>query len=263
MAPADISILPLNYADIPNCAARSRAVFAVDPHTIVKEVGRDGYDMYAISCSSLLGSLEKRNQIHVKAVDNATGQVVGNAGWVLRNVDEALIPWKGPSDEKPAPAPAPESESAAESKDTKQEEQSQNSEPREKDSIDRLHELENADMQHWLNEIIPSTPTMIILGLSVSLEYQSRGVGTALLRHGNEIADRLGLSIHVHSSHQAYRAYKKSGFEAVKVLDVDLDEYAPRPPREGEHVMEEAQGTGKWGHYIIRYMERKPQAGGK
>ena len=64
MAPSNllqISIQPLNYSDIPNCASRTRAVFAVDPHTIVKELGRDGYDMYAISRSSLLGGLERQN----------------------------------------------------------------------------------------------------------------------------------------------------------------------------------------------------------
>ncbi len=259
MAPLDISILPLDYADITNCAERSRAAFAVDPHTIVKELGRDGYDMYAICTSSLLGGLEKRNQIHVKAVDVATGEVVGNAGWMFRAVDESLIPWKGPADEKPAPAPVAAEDAAKE--EAKKEEESK--ETREKDSIDRLHEMEDADMQHWLKEVIPSTPTMIILGLSVSPSHQSRGVGSALLRHGNAIADELGLNIHVHSSHQAYEAYKKGGFVAGKVLDVDLDEYAPRPPKEGEHVMDEAKGTGKWGHYIIRYMERKANVAGK
>ena len=92
-------------------------------------------------------------------------------------------------------------------------EENKGEEHREKDSIDRLHELEDKDMQHWVNNIIPSsTPCMLILGLTVSPEYQSRGVGTALLSHGNAIADQLGLGIHVHSSHQAYEAYKKSCF---------------------------------------------------
>jgi GNAT superfamily N-acetyltransferase len=251
-----ISIQPLNYSDIPNCASRTRAVFAVDPHTIVKELGRDGYDMYAISTSSLLGGLERQNQIHVKAVDESTGQVIGHAGWVFRNVDQELVPYRAPSDEKPAEDEKP----TAQENGAKEKEKEKEKEHREKDSIDRLHEMEDADMQHWLNNIIPSTtPCMIILGLTVSPEYQSRGVGTALLSHGNAIADKLGLEIHVHSSHQAYEAYRKSAFEAVRVLDVDLDEYAPRPPQAGEPVME-GGGDGKWGHYIIRYMERKPKS---
>jgi hypothetical protein len=42
------------------------------------------------------------------------------------------------------------------------------------------------------------------------------------------------------------------------VLGIDLDEYAPREPGEGEEVMGE-KGSGIWGRYIIRYMQRTPQ----
>jgi hypothetical protein len=43
------------------------------------------------------------------------------------------------------------------------------------DSIDRLHKLEDADMQHWMKALMPpGTSCMFILGLTVAPEHQSR-----------------------------------------------------------------------------------------
>lgn len=244
----DIAIEPINWADIHTCADMSRDAFTVDPHTIVKELGRDGYDMYQIIGDDIRRSLERDHHIRVKAVNKATGEIVGHAGWSLPVVDKALIPRTAPSDSKPPPEPKKE-----EPKESKPEEPK-----REKDAIDRLHEMEGADMQYWLNELIPQgKPCSIILSVTVSRAHQSQGVGKALIKYGNDIADKLGVSIYVHSSHQAYEAYSKGGFVTEKELDVDLDEYAPRPPKDDEEVMGE-KGSGKWGHYVIRYMRRDP-----
>lgn len=137
--------------------------------------------------------------------------------------------------------------------------ENEDAEGKEKNSIDRLHALEDADMQFWLSDLVPSdTPCIFVIGLTVSPSHQSRGVGSALLRYGNAIADDLGLPIWVHSSHQAYEAYTIFGFETTRELDIDLDEYAPRGPTEGEEVMGK-KGSGKWGRYVIRYMRRIPK----
>lgn len=245
----DISIEPMNWADIHACAEISRDAFTVDPHTIVKELGRDGYDMYQIGGDDMRRSLERDHHIRVKAVNKATGEIVGHAGWAWPNVDKSLIPRTPPTDSKPAAAAEPKKDDAPK----KAEEP-----PREKDAIDRLHEMEDADMKYWLTELIPQNkPCSIILSLTVSRAHQSQGIGKALIKYGNNIADKLGVSIYVHSSHQAYEAYSKGGFITEKELDVDLDEYAPRPPKDDEEVMGE-KGSGKWGHYIIRYMRRDP-----
>ncbi|KAJ3490522.1 hypothetical protein NLG97_g5763 [Lecanicillium saksenae] len=56
----------------------------------------------------------------------------------------------------------------------------------------------------------------------------------------------------VHSSDPAWGMYQKSGFEVIRSLDIDLDEYAPcKPPGEGEDA--------KWGHYVFRYMKYFPK----
>lgn len=241
----NVSIEPLNYADIEACAQIAADSFAVDPHTIVKQLGRDGYDMAEIFRNIFLTNLERKTVIHVKAVDQDTGKIVGHGGWAFRGADPATIPWKAPSDAKPA----------MEEKATKpQEEPKPASKEENGGRIDELHALEDADMQHWMKEMIPSTaPCIFIAGLQVAPEYQSKGVGSALIKHGNSIADQVGLPVYVHSSDQAWKAYAKFGFTTMKELDIDLDKYAPRPPRDDEPVMGE---KGKWGHYAIRYMVR-------
>lgn len=249
-----VSIQPLHYADIPICSQHVASAFAVDPHTIVKQLGQKPYDMRIMSYTGFLEGLPKKTHIYVKAVDKETGDIVGHASWAFRGVEQKVVPWDGPGDERPAEnATATDSTGAAEVETEGREE------TKGKGSIDRLHALERADIQDWVDNQIPSdTPCMFVNGLIVSPSHQSRGVGSALLQHGNAIADSLGLAIWVHSSHQAYEAYKKAGFEVERVLDIDLDEYAPRGPREGEEVMGD-KGSRRWGRYIIRYMRRMPK----
>ncbi|KAI1771014.1 acyl-CoA N-acyltransferase [Hypoxylon cercidicola] len=239
-----VSIQPLHYADIPACARITSSAFSVDPHTIVKGLGREPFDMYTISRSGFFNTLDRKNYIYVKAVDDETGEIVGHAGWSFRGLDPGLIPWVGPGDTKPM---AEEREKGQEKGEIPKDENKKDDGEVGKDSIDRLHALEDADMQYWLSNLVSADmPCVIIIGLIVSPSYQSRGVGSALIQHGNHIADDLGLSVWVHSSHQAYEAYKKYGFEAVRELDINLDEYAPRGPEDGEEVMGE-KGSGSWG----------------
>lgn len=263
-APLSISIQPLQYTDIESCSEITSAAFDEDPHTVVKQLGRNGYDMFTMTYTSLFNNLSKKNYIHVKAVDEQTGEILGHASWAFRGVDvTTLIPWNGPSDPKPD-LPDALSDNAKGQDEGKDE--------RGPSSIDTLHALEDADMQSWLSQIPSDTPCIFVIGLIVSPSHQRHGVGRRILQHGNAIADKLGMSVWVHSSHQAYEMYKKSGFEVVRTLEINLDEYAPRAPREGEPVMagdgeredrgnaDENEENHRWGMYIIRYMKRAPDA---
>lgn len=260
--PQRIAVLrPLNYADVSTCARLTMLAFDLDPHTRVKQLGRDGYDLYPLFCNSLQKGIGSKKAVYVKAVDQDTGEIVGHAGWAFQRVDEALVPWIAPQDDPDTAdiivndkTVSKQDEDKMQANDTAKEKDQQKI----PDSIDRLHELEDRDMQYWVENIIPADkPCMIINGLMVAPAHQSRGIGRALIQRGNEIADKLGISIWVHSSHQAYDAYRKCGFKTMRVLDVDLDEYAPRPPRDDEPVMGD-KGCEKWGRYIIRYLERRP-----
>lgn len=98
------------------------------------------------------------------------------------------------------------------------------------------------------------TKCMIIVGLNVAPEFQSLGVGSALLKWGATVADSYGVFTWVHSSHNegACKAYQKQGFEVIGTLDVNLDDWAPAaPPDEPEGAV--------WGHYVFRYLKRLPR----
>lgn len=72
---------------------------------------------------------------------------------------------------------------------------------------------------------------MFVVSLAVSPLHYRSGVGTALLEYGTKMADKKCVFIWVHSSMGAVKSYESVGFKRVGSLDMDLDEYAPRPPR--------------------------------
>lgn len=248
-----VSIQPLDEPDIPACARLSAAAFATDPHTIVKQLGRQPYDMFAMARSGLEENLKRQNFVCVKAVDNQ-GIVVGHASWVFSGGGQRRASSRGTGDGELAAAAG--EDKAAELDRPR----ARGDEAEEGDPIGRLHALEEADTQYWLQNLVPAdTPCMFVVGLAVSPSHEGRGIGRVLLGHGNTIADERRLAIWVHSSHQAYAAYSKAGFEMRRELRIDLDDYAPRPPRDGEATMAVAgqDDDGRWGQYVIRYMERK------
>ncbi|KAK8141024.1 hypothetical protein G3M48_001020 [Beauveria asiatica] len=236
MAPKlNVKIESLSYADIDACAEISR---------------RDGYDMHRMARRGYLGNPERKTMVLVKAVDVDVGSIVGYGGCAFPNVKQASIPWIGPADAKPQEQ-GPKSEAG----DKVTREPGQTLKP---DAIERPHALEDKDMQYFQYKVIPAgEPCITVMGLAVAPAHQSPGVGSALLGNGNTIADRLRLTIWAHSSHQAVDAYGKAGFEPVRVLHLDLDEYEPRPLGDNEPVMGNKR-SGKWGHYVIQYMKREP-----
>ncbi|KAK4216776.1 hypothetical protein QBC37DRAFT_416162 [Rhypophila decipiens] len=289
--PLPINIMPLQYADIPIVSRNTASAFAVDPHTLVKQLGKGGYDMYAISSSGFLDNLGKKNYMHFKAVsvdpttNDDTGEttILGHISWAFRGVSDQELD-KMPRPHQP-PITAEEATNtivtvAAEDENTTTTAAAAVADDEEAtNKIQRLHDLEDEDMQAWMSSIVPPGPCIFVTGLIVAPGYQSRGVGSRLLQKLNETADAMGLCVWVHSSHQAYRAYHKAGFEVTRVLELDLDEWATRGPREDEAVMgdlnldgtrqggelggngleEGEQGQRKWGRYIIRYLKREPR----
>lgn len=242
-----IDLVPVNYSDIDALVKISADSFVADVHTQVKSQGRKPFDMAASARSDLLRNLGVERCAYMKAVDKATGEILGYCGWGFRVGDNSLVPRSDPG--KPPAKDSPEATPEIE-KETEDE--------AEEDSITRLMALEDASMRQWMTYFMPDEHTrcMYILGLAVAPSAQGKGVGSALAKWGMDAADRLGLFTWVHSSEEAWRFYAKRGFEVVGELDLDLDEWALRPPeRDGE-------GDAKWGHYVLRYMKRLPVATG-
>ena len=120
-------------------------------------------------------------------------------------------------------------------------------------SLSLLNQLGNltsghlSTMQARLNG--PGCRTFFCLGISVLPEYQSRGVGSALLTWVTNFADenRASCWIHLSDSLGGVKALERRRFVEVNRLEVDLDSYAQKS-RAGEQ---------SWETYKFRYMRRE------
>lgn len=74
-------------------------------------------------------------------------------------------------------------------------------------------------------------------------------MGSALVKYGNQLADKAGLPIFLQGSPYGFPVYTKHGFETVQYLDVDLREWAPKATLNDKG----------YGNYRFRYMMRLPR----
>jgi GNAT superfamily N-acetyltransferase len=240
-----ITVQPASYDDIDTMARLSDYAFEQDRHTQMKELGKVPYSQYEVMCQCLPIWLSSERHVVLKALDNSTGDVVGWCGWGFRGFEKADVPRVDPGKQEEV------DKRTSGSENVKTEEKQVNVESQ--DIIARLEAMTDADMKRWTDNQMPhGTRCMYLVSLSVGPDFQSRGVGSRLLRWGTEMADKAGVFIWVHSSEAAWKTYEKHGFEVVETLDVNLDDWAPAPPpNEGDGAV--------WGHYVFRYMKRFPK----
>ncbi|KAL7932459.1 acyl-CoA N-acyltransferase [Trichoderma chlorosporum] len=250
------TIQALQLQDVPDAAQLSSDAFLTDRQTQMKALGRNPFNMKEYQLQSLPETLKSPRCVVLKAVDNETGEFAGFCNWGLIGFTPEEMPAvEGRVQPPERPAAAPEQQPEDEKSKEKQKEESSAVEPKPNpdaapdDPIDRLQALTGADLDAWQKEVMPKgTKCLVVIGLSVSPKFQRRGIGSALLRWGTKICDEAGVFAWVHSSEPAWKIYEKAGFQVIRALDVDLDEYAPcPPPDEGPDA--------KWGHYVFRYMK--------
>jgi hypothetical protein len=91
LPPLDVTILQADVADVPRLSAIAQSAFETDTHTRMKMLERNTTDMASelqdFAAYFAPGATEK-NTI-VKAVDDATGEIVGFAGFSRWNYDGA------------------------------------------------------------------------------------------------------------------------------------------------------------------------------
>ncbi|KIJ53687.1 hypothetical protein M422DRAFT_25503 [Sphaerobolus stellatus SS14] len=271
MSQVKFTIQAAKLEDVPIMAKMGAAAFKLDRNTQVKALGSDGYDLEAMGNVSLKNYVLSPKCRFITAVNDSTGEVMGYCCWGFRGFNEDELPalpnpdntelqqttenatkflWR---DEK-APDSAKEEEQEEPGSTTVEE--SSEAEPME--PAKRLEKLTGDHMTWMMKKLMPEgTKCMFIASFIVSPAWQSRGIGSALLRWGAENADKAGVFCWVHSSDQgsAWQTYARAGFEVIATLDVDLDEYAIAPPPSKELEASE----GKWGHYVFRYMKRLPK----
>jgi hypothetical protein len=246
MSKPTFTISALQLEDVLEAAQLSSDAFLDDRQTQMKALGQNPFDMKKYTIEDLPQRLKSPRCVVLKAVDDETGEFAGYCNWGLIGFspDEMpVLPGRIQPLEKPVTASTQEPE-----KDKPSSPDQSAPEP-EDDPIEQLQTLTSADLTAWQKEVMPEgTKCLIVIGLSVSPKFQRRGIGSALLRWGTSICDQKGVFAWVHSSEPAWRIYEKSGFQVIRSLDVDLDEYAPcPPPNEGPDA--------KWGHYVFRYMK--------
>ncbi|KAK1251436.1 hypothetical protein MKX07_006915 [Trichoderma sp. CBMAI-0711] len=271
MAEQTFTIKALQLEDVPEAAQLSSDAFLADRQTQMKALGRNPFNLKEYHMQSLPEMLKSPRCVILKAVDNATGAFAGFCNWGLIGFSPSEMPeleGRIQPPERPAAAPASQSEDEKDEEEKHNKGREEAPPPKqsitpgpeavldaEDDPIERLQALTGADLDAWQKEVMPpGTKCLVVIGLSVSPKFQRRGIGSALLRWGTKICDEAGVFAWVHSSEPAWRTYEKAGFEVIRCLDVDLDEYAPCPPPD--------EGPGaKWGHYVFRYMKYFPAKG--
>ena len=105
------------------------------------------------------------------------------------------------------------------------------------------------DTDRWLKKWTRGKRHMLCKALFTEPSFQRQGMGNALVKYGNQLADQANLPIFLQGSPFGYPLYAKHGFETVQHLDVDLTQWAPN-----------AKSSDKgYGNYRFRYMLRLPQ----
>jgi GNAT superfamily N-acetyltransferase len=255
--PFSFSIQPVQYSDYVVLDNIGRESCLTDRQTQLKKLGNISYlqdNDKAEKYKDFVKTLQTPKHVYLKAVQNGLGEVLGSLHFVFYGFkDHQLpsLPERGNLNEIETHIRELETQDAKaepESEETKKKE-TDPEKRRINDAIDRFEAMESADFRLWQSVIMPSDSgcrCLIIAGFFVATSYQGKGIGSALLRYATEMADEHGVFMWVHSSEAAWRAYEKAGFAIVRMLEVDLDEWAPVSPPEG----------GKWGRYVIRYMKR-------
>ncbi|KAJ6562281.1 acyl-CoA N-acyltransferase [Mycena capillaripes] len=225
------TIRPAALADIAMMAALSADGFLTDRNTMVKAMGPDPYDHKETMEMLLPGWIT--NGWVVVAVEAATGDV---AGWVS---------WGRAGYGATSAAPA-------EPFDHDEHERKAQAEP---DPLERLNKLSSANFKRWRDTKLNPPASgkkrcLFITSISVAPKHQNRGVGALLAQTGMDEADKDDVDIWVHASEAAGRLFPKLGWKVIGTYDIDLDEYAIRPPPNGD---------AKWGHYVFKYMLYTPK----
>ena len=260
--PPSVTIQPVELGDVAAIAELCGASFEEDRNTQIKALGKHPFDMRAYTLDSLPGLLKNPRCVVLKAVDAASGTVMGYCNWGFRGFSPEEMPVVEGRVQPPADPPAPPKKEEEEEEEKPPEKakaasssspQQDQDEAADADPIKRLEALTGGDMAAWMEEVMPpGTRCLYVVGLSVAPAFQGRGAGSALLRWGTRVCDDRGVFAWVHSSEPAWPMYERRGFRTTRSLDVDLDEYSPGPPP--------GEGPGaRWGHYVFRYMKYLPE----
>ena len=249
MTPPSFTVQAAQLEDVPVIAQLCEDAFETDRQTQLKSLGKKPFQMKQYMLQSLPKSIETPKHVVLKAVDNVSGETVGFCNWGFHGFDPEDVP---KPDGAPRAVARPSLRTGSDSKASSNTGEEKDVEDDGSDPIRRLESLTSHDMAMWMDDVMQEdTQCIFVIGLSVSPNHQGRGVGSALLQYGIDFCNERRVFAWVHSSESACKVYRKCGFQVVRSLDINLDDYAPQPPP-GEGP------DARWGHYVFRYMKYLP-----
>ncbi|GKT39825.1 uncharacterized protein ColSpa_00006 [Colletotrichum spaethianum] len=240
-AKADVALRLATQDDVAILASIADAAFLMDAHTQLKAAFR-GADNFTEGMKQALEIWVDHPKVDVVvAEDKKSGRLVGWVGWIRRGfVGDTDLPLDGPSEE-----PTAETHFAARGKRT----------------IQDLEDLTNASMDYWVKRFTPKgSKCRSLCSYVVHPDFQSRGVGSRLMKWGTDKADaEPGVYCSVQSSMGGQAAFERQGFQEVGRLEADLDDFAEgkKPGEEYEHV---TGSKDSWGNPTSLQIATRPHA---
>lgn len=229
-----------------------------DRHTQMKShADKKPYDKYAVASGILEAGIAAKSAVVIKAMVSNGGEQPVPAGWAswgwrgLTDDEGAAIKARLGREEIHSAPPVRDDQPIAADSNANNDDYDDDDDDK-NDVVSRIQDHTSANMREWMDKLMPpGSRCIFFMTCCVASEFQGRGVGSAMIRWINEIADGLDVFVWVHSSQDAWKMYEKQGYDVVGVFDVDLDHWArDPPPNEGEGA--------KWGLYTFRYMKRLP-----
>ncbi|EFQ30424.1 acetyltransferase [Colletotrichum graminicola] len=244
-AKADVVIRLATRDDVPVLASIADAAFRTDAHTQLKAAFR-GADDFAEGMAQALASWVDHPKVDVVVAEQlhpaGSGKLVGWAGWVRRGFAGDT---DGPLGDGPSQEPTAEACLGGRTAGT----------------LAELGELTDASMGYWVRRFMPEgARCRYLCSYVVHPDFQSRGVGSRLMRWGTDKADaEPGVYCWVQSSMGGKAAFERQGFREAGRLEADLDAFAEgkTPGEENEQI---TGSRDSWGKYVWVYMRRDARA---
>ncbi|KAK1974229.1 acetyltransferase [Colletotrichum cereale] len=244
-AKADVVLRPATRDDVPVLASIADGAFRTDAHTQLKAAFRGAGD-FAEGMAQALASWVDHPKVDVVVAEHppGSGTPIGWAGWSRRGFagDTDL-----PLDDCPSEEPTAEACLSGRTTGT--------------GTVEELGGLTDASMEYWVGRLMPEgARCRYLCSYVVHPDFQSRGVGSRLMRWGTDRADaEPGVYCWAQSSMGGEAAFERQGFREAGRLEADLDAFAEgkTPGEENEHVTGSKES---WGKYVWVYMRRDARA---
>ncbi|KAI9727076.1 MAG: hypothetical protein M1828_007277 [Chrysothrix sp. TS-e1954] len=192
----------------------------------------------------LRGQIGHASWTHMKAVDVASGEIAAWASWTLLNDD--------PEGDFEKILDAPENSAGSNGDPALRSElqAKESGKPTEFEFPSGLGTFVRAETGKFFGSWMGRERHFQLRALFTDKKFERSGMGTALVKFGNDLADSQQLPILTQASPFGFPIYAANSFRVIGSLDVDLRDWAPN-----------AKGNDRgWGNYRYRFMLREPIA---